>query len=89
MNEHIKIYHEEKIGEEKYEFRCSFSGCNKPCKSKASLDYHFRNFHEEKNHFCKFCDKEFIYKNILTFHIKSKHKKEIMNPYKCEECCSR
>ena len=82
MKEHIEINHKEEIEQEKSELTCTFSGCNKLCKSKASLYYHFISSHEEKRHFCIFCDKAFIFKNLLTKHTKSKHNKE----FYCKIC---
>lgn len=54
-------------------FVCPYPGCGFTKKNQSTLHYHMKKHEEQLEHICKTCKKQFLQKQTLDLHIRSKH----------------
>jgi hypothetical protein len=61
------------IKNENGEFVCPHPGCGFTKRNQSTLHYHMKKHEEQLEHVCKVCKKQFLQKQTLELHIRSKH----------------
>jgi hypothetical protein len=61
------------IKDEDGNFVCSHPGCGFTKRNQSTLHYHMKKHEEQLDHICKTCKKQFLQKQTLDLHIRSKH----------------
>ena len=62
-------------------FVCPDCGATK--KNQSTMHYHMKKHEEKLNHACKVCKKEFLQKQTLDLHMRSKHPDSDTKKFKC------
>ncbi len=55
------------------DFVCPHPGCGFTKRNQSTLHYHMKKHEEQLDHICKTCKKQFLQKQTLDLHIRSKH----------------
>jgi hypothetical protein len=55
------------------DFVCPHPGCGFTKRNQSTLHYHMKKHEEELNYVCKTCKKQFLQKQTLDLHMRSKH----------------
>lgn len=64
--------------------------CNITKKNQSTMHYHIKTHKNEYQHTCKYCDKQFLHKNMLDVHMKSRHSNIEEKSYNCVyEICAK
>ena len=66
------------IKDEDGNFVCSHPGCGFTKRNQSTLHYHMKKHEEQLDHICKTCKKQFLQKQTLDLHIRSKHPELIL-----------
>lgn len=61
------------VKDEDGNFVCPHPGCGFTKKNQSTLHYHMKKHEEQLDHICKTCKKQFLQKQTLDLHIRSKH----------------
>lgn len=61
------------IKDENGNFVCPHPGCGFTKQNQSTLHYHMKKHEEQLDHICKTCKKQFLQKQTLDLHIRSKH----------------
>jgi hypothetical protein len=61
------------IKNEQGNFVCPHPGCGFTKRNQSTLHYHMKKHEEQLEHVCKTCKKQFLQKQTLDLHIRSKH----------------
>lgn len=66
-------------------FVCPHPGCGFTKRNQSTLHYHMKKHEEQLEHVCKLCKKQFLQKQTLDLHIRSKHPELIKDSANCEK----
>lgn len=61
------------IKNEDGDFVCPHPGCGFTKRNQSTLHYHMKKHEQQLEHICKTCKKQFLQKQTLDLHIRSKH----------------
>jgi hypothetical protein len=61
------------VKDEEGNFVCPHPGCGFTKKNQSTLHYHMKKHEEQLDYTCKTCKKQFLQKQTLDLHIRSKH----------------
>lgn len=61
------------IRNENGDYVCPHPGCGFTKRNQSSMHYHMKKHIEQLDHICKICKKQFLQKQTLDLHIRSKH----------------
>jgi hypothetical protein len=73
------------IKDEDGNFVCPHPGCGFTKKNQSTLHYHMKKHEEQLDHICKTCKKQFLQKQTLDLHIRSKHPELIKDDISSEK----